>query len=59
MAYHECDCDTACHKSLVMILSFVYWLGYHEAVVSITLDNHKATILLLLHYQCTNPYTCK
>ena len=32
-------------------------LGYHEAILLITLSYHKA-ITLQLHYQCTNHFTC-
>ena len=57
--YYVHDCDTLWHKSFIMTHSLVYRLGYHEEMVSITLDNHKAIILLLLWYQCMNPHTCK
>ena len=55
--YYVHDCDTLWHKSFIMTHSLVYRLGYHEEMVSITLDNHKAIILLLLWYQCMNPHT--
>ena len=38
-----------------MIHLLVYRLGYCEATVSLTLNYHKAIILLLLHYQCRIP----
>lgn len=52
--YYEYDCNTICHKNLIMIHSLLYRLSYHEAIVLITLSYHKAIILLLLHDQCVN-----
>ena len=57
--YNEHDGNTEFHKSFITIYSFVYRLGYHEAIVSITLGYNKAIILLLLCFQYMNHYTCK
>ena len=42
-----------------MVHSLVDRLSYHEVILFITLGCSKAIILLLLHYQCLNYYTCK
>ena len=57
--YYECDCNPVCHKNFVKINSLVYRLGYRDAIVSITLGDHKAILLLLLRYQCMNHHTYK
>ena len=59
MLYDEYDCNTICHKNFMTIHPLVYRLGYLEVIVSITLGNHKAIMLLLLHYQCIYHCTCK
>ena len=57
--YYEYDCNTVCHNSCIMVHSLVDRLSYLEVILFITLGCSKAIILLLLHYQCLNYYTCK
>ena len=44
--------NTVCHKNFTTINSLVYKLC--EVIISVTLDYHKAIILLFLCYQCMN-----
>ena len=37
----------------------VYRLVYYEVIIVIILGSHTSNILLSLHYQCMNHYTCK
>ena len=47
---------TVCHKNFIRIHSLVYRLGYHEAIVLITLGHYSNHIVVLLSMHELNLY---